>query len=71
MIIILLIVVFGIIGIVQIKKLIQKKYYKEMAIFCICLAASFVISVLYAAGVELPSPAHLLQSFLQSINLHF
>lgn len=69
--IILIILAFVLVAIIQIPSLVKKKYWRELIAFCVFFLFSFVICILQAAGVKLPSPAKGLQSILDKINLHF
>ncbi|MDD5017849.1 MAG: hypothetical protein PHO15_07115 [Eubacteriales bacterium] len=69
--IILLIIAFAAIGLVEVRSLIHKKYWRELICFCVFFAFSFVICILQASGVKLPSPTQGIRTFLQTIHLHF
>ena len=69
--IVFLVLVFALFGVIQISILLRKKKWRDLTVFCIFFVFSFVICILHASGVQLPSPIMGINAFLDRINLHF
>jgi len=67
--VILVIVGFLALALVEIPSLARQKKRRDLIIVASMLGVSLTLSLLLAAGVKLPSPMHLLHSFLESIGL--
>jgi Na+/H+ antiporter NhaA len=52
--IIVLILVFGGIALIEVPRLVQQQYWRELTVFSILLGIGFVLSVLIALGVPIP-----------------
>lgn len=48
--------VFAVIGIGELPTLIQKRMWRELVVFSVLFVFALTVSVLYALGVEVPSP---------------
>ncbi|MHC1684795.1 MAG: hypothetical protein AB6733_17920 [Clostridiaceae bacterium] len=63
----LLIFVFITIAILEIPKLIKKKYRKELGVFMFFFSTSIIISLLIVLGVNVPSPVGWLENFVGKV----
>jgi len=54
---ILVIIAYGIVGIIEIPPLVKKGQRKEFILYSIFFIAAFLISLLLSLGIEIPSPA--------------
>jgi hypothetical protein len=45
---------FGLMIFLEMPELIQKKYYRELVVFCILTLIGLILSILLTLGVELP-----------------
>lgn len=52
----LIVLGFGIICYIEIPQLIERKYWKELAIFSAFLLLAFVLIVMHSIGIKLPNP---------------
>ena len=68
---IILILGFALLGVIQITILVKKKHWRDLMAFCVFFVFSFVVCILQAKGVKLPSPTKGIRAFFGSINLHF
>ncbi len=57
MVVFMIIVVYLIIGFLEIAPLVKKNKNKELILYCSLFTISLVISILLGLGVEIPSPA--------------
>jgi len=48
--------IFIIIALFQVPSLIKRQMWRELAAFLVLLAIGFILSILQAIGVEIPSP---------------
>ena len=62
--VILIILGYIIIGAVEIIPLIKKKQKKELIVYSVFFVSAFIISLLLALGVEIPSPAEYIEKFI-------
>ncbi|WIF95764.1 hypothetical protein [Caminicella sporogenes] len=63
----LIILVYIIIGIIEILPLIKRNQKKELAVYLITFISAFVISLLLSLGVKIPSPAKPLEKAVKAI----
>lgn len=63
---IIVILIFTIIALVEIKPLYKNKQKKELILYSILLASSFILSILMSFGIKLPS----VSSFIKVIVDH-
>jgi hypothetical protein len=61
----------AVIAVIKIPGLVRDKAYKEMIAFCFFLLAGFVLNLLLALGIDLPSPAKGIEKVLDAIGAHF
>ena len=62
---------FGLLGVIQITILVRKKQWRDLVVFCIFFVFSFIVCILQASGVVLPSPTKGIEVFLDKMHLHF
>lgn len=65
--IVLLLAAYGLIFAIDAPSLIQKKYWRELCVFCTLFAAGLVLSFLLIQGVPLPSPIKGIQFVIHDI----
>lgn len=64
MILVLVIIIYIIIGYVEIYHLYHRKQKKEIVLYTITLAITFIASSLLSLGVKLPSPTRAIDNIL-------
>ncbi|WRS27691.1 hypothetical protein U6B65_00775 [Oscillospiraceae bacterium MB08-C2-2] len=62
---ILLFIIFAVIAMIDFVPLLKEKSRRDAVITGIVLCSGLVLSVLYALGVELPSPIVIMERFLR------
>lgn len=65
--IVLLIATFAVIALIEVPRLIKKKYWRELIAFSVILTIAFVISVLQLMHIEIPNPVKDSQFFIKSL----
>ncbi|PAB58216.1 hypothetical protein [Anaeromicrobium sediminis] len=63
----LVLIVYGIIGIIEITPLVKKKKKKDLVVYLVLYTSALVLSVLISIGVKIPSPAIPIQKMVESI----
>ncbi|MBC8586860.1 hypothetical protein [Paratissierella segnis] len=61
------IIIFLIISFIDLPNLIKKDSKKELIVVCSILCFGFILSSLYALGIDLPSPLVGIENFLKNI----
>jgi hypothetical protein len=70
--IILLILVYTTIALIQIPRLVKKKYWRELVAFSCFLVIAFIFSLLLGMGMKIPSPLIIIQHEIQDrFDLHY
>ncbi|SDM99815.1 hypothetical protein [Acetanaerobacterium elongatum] len=59
--------VFALIGFTETPALIQKKMWRELVVFSVLFVFSFVVCLLYAMGVDVPSPIRGIKYLLENV----
>jgi hypothetical protein len=67
MMIILVVLVFGVVGILQTLRLIKLKYWRELIAFSLLHIVAFTLSLLYVLGVQIPSPMPIIKYVVQDV----
>ena len=67
MLVVLVIIVYVIIGYIEIAHLYNKKQKKELVLYSITLIFAFTLSVLLCLGVKIPSPANPIEKIVMTI----
>lgn len=62
--IILLLIGFGIMAMIQIPSLIQKRWWKELTCFAVLWFVSLVLSIMVLAGITLPPISTIINNFI-------
>lgn len=62
---------FLLIAAFQIPRLVKRKEWKDLTVFCLFLFTGFVLNLLLVLGVEIPSPTLAIEAFLDMLGLHF
>ena len=57
MMFVLVILVYALIGFIEIVPLVKKKQRKELVLYSVTFGLAFIISLLLSLGVKIPSPA--------------
>ncbi len=65
--VVLVILAYGIIGVIELIPLIKEKKMKEIILYSVFFSAAFVISLLLSLGVEIPSPAGPIEKVVKGI----
>ncbi|QXM05083.1 hypothetical protein [Crassaminicella indica] len=65
--VILIILVYIIIGVVEIVPLVKKNQKKELILYSITFIAAFIMSILLSLGVKIPSPAKPIEKVVKMI----
>ena len=65
--IIIIILIYTLIGIFEIKPLIKKKEFGKCSVYSIFFLAAFVVSILLVAGVKIPSPSIIMEKIIYPI----
>jgi putative effector of murein hydrolase len=55
----------------QIPRLVKKKYWSDLVVFCVLLAAGCLLSLMLAAGIPIPSPSKGVKALLEALELHY
>ncbi|ABO51342.1 conserved hypothetical protein [Desulforamulus reducens MI-1] len=63
----LLILTFTTMAFFEIPALVQRQYWRELVVFLSLWLLAFVLSILYALGIQLPSPAALITIVVQGL----
>lgn len=69
--IILLILAYFLISYYQIRSLAGKKHWRDLVVFSFIMTFSFVVSILYCMGVDLPNPINALHDLCELLGLHY
>ena len=69
--IILIIIAFGLIAVLQIPYMVRNRQKKELAFYILFLSFGFVLTILYALGVEIPNPVTGIKGLLDTLNIHY
>jgi hypothetical protein len=67
MMILLVMFVFGAVGILQTLALIKQKYWRELVVFALLHTMAFGLSMLYVMGVQIPSPMPLVKYVVEDV----
>ncbi len=65
--IILLLAAFVIVALRDAPELIRRRHWKELAVFCVLFLVAFIVALLKASGVEIPSPIKQIQFVLKDL----
>ncbi|QZY54579.1 hypothetical protein [Crassaminicella profunda] len=65
--VILIVLVYIVIGVIEIVPLVKKNQKKELILYSITFAAAFIISVLLSLGVKIPSPAKPIEKVVKMV----
>ncbi|MCG8482349.1 MAG: hypothetical protein MJA31_03495 [Clostridia bacterium] len=64
---VLVILVYVLIGIIEIVPLIKNNQKKELILYSFLFVAAFILSLLLSLGVDIPSPADYIQKAVEAI----
>lgn len=64
---IIVILIYLIIGLLEILPLIRQKQKKELIIYSVLFSGAFIMSLLLSFGIELPSPAGPIETVVKAI----
>ncbi len=64
---VLVILVYILIGIIEIVPLIKNNQKKELILYSFLFGAAFILSLLLSLGVDIPSPADYIQKAVEAI----
>ncbi|WZL72585.1 hypothetical protein QBE52_16190 [Clostridiaceae bacterium 35-E11] len=67
MTVVLVILVYSIIGVIEIVPMVKKNEKKELLVYSILFSGAFVLSVLLSLGVKVPSPAKPIEKIVKAI----
>lgn len=67
----LVVVVFVFYGLYQIPRIVQRRQWNELVVFCLFFGAGFLLSAMLALGIAMPSPSEAVEGFLNALNLHY
>lgn len=62
---------FAAIAFADVPKMIQKKHWRSLILYSVFFLSVFILGILIAFDVKIPSPIKAIQSFYQSIHLSF
>lgn len=62
---------FIILGLFQIPKLVKKKHWSDLAVFCALFAIAYGLCMMLALDIEIISPAEAVESVLNALNIHY
>ena len=68
---ILIILIFAVIGIIQIPKLVKKKHWRDLIIYSAFLICAFALHLLYFFNVDIPNPVAGIMELLNRTGLHY
>jgi len=63
----LLIVAFAVILLIQVPKLIKKKYWRELLVYSVLMTLAFVMCLLYALHVDIQNPVKNTQYYIKDL----
>lgn len=66
LIIVTVIVIYLIMGVIEIPPLYTKKEKKELVVYCMFFSIAFVMSLLLSLGVEIPNPTEGIKVIIES-----
>lgn len=64
---VLVILVYIIIGVIEIIPMVKKNQKKEIILYSVILMIAFIISLLLSIGVEIPSPAKAIEKIVLTV----
>lgn len=67
MMIVLVVIVFGVVGVLQTLALVKQKYWRELVVFVLLHTMAFGLSLLYVMGVPIPSPMPLVKYVVDDV----
>ncbi|MFZ5975669.1 MAG: hypothetical protein ACOYU3_09780 [Bacillota bacterium] len=69
--IILITLAFIMYAVYQIPRLVKKKHWSDLAVFCGLFAIAYGLCMMLALGIEITSPAKAVEGILNALNLHY
>lgn len=60
----LLLIGFGIVAVIQIPGLVQKRWWRELTCFTVLWCADLVLSIMILAGIHLPPISTIINNFI-------
>ena len=69
--IVILTVAFGALGIYQIPKMVKKKYWTDLGVFCILFALGYTLCLLEVLDIPYPNFPSIIEPILDALNLHY
>lgn len=67
MVVVLVILVYIIIGIIEMVPMMKRNQKKELVLYTILFGSAFIISLLLSVGVKVPSPAKPIEKIVKAI----
>jgi hypothetical protein len=65
--VLLVVIIFGVIAWLEIPGMVQKKYWRELIVYCALLLPEFVLSLLLTMGVNFPAVSTAIFEMVKSI----
>ena len=62
---------FILLGVYQIPKLIKKKHWNDLIVFCGLTLVAYILCAMLALGITIPSPAKAIENVWNALNLHY
>lgn len=69
--IIAVVIIFILYGLYQIPRIVKKKHWSDLVVFCFFFAAAFILCAMLALKIEIPSPSKAVEGLLNALNLHY